>query len=256
MLNFIDSLSRKNKLFVFCIEDDKVLQIENQNIEYFKYRVKKTWYKKIIKHSFFWLLHKPLRNIVQERLTESDVDLIICHDLPSLSPAIELKYQLNAPLLYDSLEIYTETINQFFPGVHGVKKIITRFLIKFMRYFGAIAEGRMMKSCDSITTVNSSLATYFKMKYNQNNIDVIMNCPRSIANIDSSINFRSMYGFSNEDSVFIYQGVLNEGRGLNLLVEAFEYVSIKNKNIKLIVLGDGVLRKVLKKKVTDIEKNL
>ena len=40
----------------------------------------------------------------------------------------------------------------------------------------------------------------------------------------------------------MYQGVLNEGRGLDLLIESFHRASKTHANIKLIILGDGVLK--------------
>lgn len=242
MLNFIESLSKQNKLHIFSVEDKKAIQVQNENTNYYQYKLKDKWYKKITKHSFFWLLNRSLFDVVNKHLLQKKIDLIICHDLPTLRPAIDLKNKLGCPLLYDSLEIYTETINQFFPGVYGVKKKIAALLIFFMRTSGAIAEGKMMRKCDSITTVNTSLAEYFKRKYNQKKIDVIMNCPASIKIRESEVNFRLKYQLEKSDSVFLYQGVLNEGRGLDLLVESFKRASKTHANIKLVILGDGVLK--------------
>ena len=163
MLNFIESLSKENQLHVFSIADGNDKQITSNNIFYYDYQVKSGFRNKLIKHTFFWRLHRDLFKIVNNKLKESDIDLIICHDLPTLSPAIELKKQYDSKLLYDSLEIYTETINQFFPAVSGLKKIIAKLLVKFMRFFGARREKIMMTSCDKISTVNESLAKYYNL---------------------------------------------------------------------------------------------
>lgn len=253
MLNFIESLSKENKLHIFSIADGNDKQITNNNIFYYDYEVKSGFRNKLIKHTFFWKLHRDLFKIVNNKIKESDIHLIICHDLPTLNPAIELKKQYDSKLLYDSLEIYTETINQFFPSVSGLKKIIAKLLVKFMRFFGARREKIMMKSCDKISTVNESLAKYFEKKYSQNDIQVIMNCPKYIESTSSSIDFRKKFKISPNSKIFIYQGTFNEGRGLELLLKSFYKVVQANENIKLILLGSGVLKNQLIQTVHNLD---
>ncbi len=252
MLNFIDSLSKKYHLDVFFIDDGQEIQIKKTNITYHTYKINSNIYSRIIKHTFFWKYNVALSNIVLRKLKDKDVDLIICHDLPTLLPAIMINKTLKSRLLYDSLEIYTETINQFFPSVSGLKKIIASGLIKFMRVFGSQAEKRMMSSCDLITTVNQSLADYFETKYQITDIQVVMNCPKETKSFSSKINFRNTFDLKKTDRIFLYQGVLNEGRGLSKLIDAFSTIQKNNSLLKLIILGDGVLKKQLKSKVSEL----
>lgn len=249
MLNFIDSLSKKYHLDVFFIDDENETPINKTNITYHKYKIHSNGYSKIIKHSFFWRLNDNLVNIVETQLAEKNIDLVICHDLPTLNPGIEIARKLNARIHYDSLEIYTETINQFFPQVTGFKRHIASWIIKFMRYFGKRAEKKMMTQCDIITTVNQSLADYFENTYEQRNIKVIMNCPSYVENIKREIDFRKLYDLNVSDFIFLYQGVLNDGRGLKKLIDAFKRASNFTDSVKLVILGDGVLRKQLQNKV-------
>tara|TARA_B100000963_G_C22626889_1_gene672838 strand:+ start:582 stop:1739 length:1158 start_codon:yes stop_codon:yes gene_type:complete len=252
MLNFIDSLSKVYRLEVFCIDDGQEIQIKKANITYHKFKIHSNIYSRFIKHTFFWRYNIALSNVVLKNLEEKDVDLIICHDLPTLMPAIALRKKLDSRLLYDSLEIYTETINQFFPNISGVKKVISSILIKFMRKFGSKAENRMMFSCDIITTVNESLANYFETKYQQQGIHVVMNCPKLSKPFETEINFRNKFDLKTTDTIFLYQGVLNEGRGLSKLIDAFSIVVKSNGSIKLIILGDGVLKNQLKTQVLEL----
>ena len=253
MLNFIESLSQKNHLHVFSITDGNDKQITSKNICYYDYEIQSGPLNQIIKHSFFWKLHRNLFQLVLNKIDAIKIDLIICHDLPTLDAAIRLKKHFDSELLYDSLEIYTETINQFFPSVYGPKKLIANSLVKFMRYFGAKKEKIMMKSCTRISTVNSSLATYFEKKYQQNDIEVIMNCPKYVKTVSSSIDFKQKFNLSHNCKIFIYQGTFNEGRGLELLINAFSEVLVHNKNIKLILLGSGVLKNHLFESVKNKE---
>lgn len=253
MLNFIETLSKDNKVHVFSITDGNEKQITGENICYYDYEIQSGPLNQIIKHSFFWKLHRNLVQVVLNKLDVSKIDLIVCHDLPTLEPAIRLKNHFESQLLYDSLEIYTETINQFFPSVHGPKKIIANLLVKFMRYFGSRKEKTMMKSCSKISTVNNSLATYFDKKYKQNDIQVIMNCPKYVNTLSSSIDFKQKFNISDDCKIFIYQGTFNEGRGLELLIKAFCEVVQANENIKLILLGSGVLKNHLMESVKNQE---
>ena len=59
----------------------------------------------------------------------------------------------------------------------------------------------------------------------------------------NSIDYRSKYKWDTESIILIYQGALNEGRGLRLLIELMQ--NIDNK-FKLIVLGNGPLKQSLK----------
>jgi len=255
MLNFIESLSKNYNLYVFSIDDSKSIQDNTSKITYYTYKKKSGFYSKIINHTFFWRSYNHLVEIVKDNLLSKDIDIILCHDLPTLMPSVRLKNTFQARLIYDSLEIYTETINQFFPGVSGVKKKFSKVLISFMKYFGSRAESEMMNYCDDIITVNSSLANYFKEKYNQKEIKVIMNCPKLVEQKVTEIDFRIKFGFKKEDFIFIYQGVLNEGRGLTLLVDSFFEISKINPNIKLVILGDGVLKQILINKVENLKIN-
>ena len=252
MLNFIESLSQKNHLHVFSITDGNDKQITSKNICYYDYEIQSGPLNQIIKHSFFWKLNRNLFQLVLNKIDAIKIDLIICHDLPTLEAAIRLKKHFDSELLYDSLEIYTETINQFFPSVYGPKKIIANLLVKFMRYFGARKEKILMKSCSKISTVNSSLATYFEKKYQQNDIKVIMNCPKYVSNLSSSIDFKQKFNLS-VIAKFSSTRTFNQGRGLELLINAFYEVRELNKNIKLILLGSGVLKNHLIESVKNKE---
>ena len=54
MLNFIDTLSKDNKLHVFSITDGNEKQITGENICYYDYEIQSEPLNQFIKHSFFW----------------------------------------------------------------------------------------------------------------------------------------------------------------------------------------------------------
>lgn len=68
---------------------------------------------------------------------------------------------------------------------------------------------------------------------------------------------KNKYGFSNNDIIILFLGSIKKVKGSNILLEAFlnlgeEY--IKANNLKLIYVGDGIMRNELEEKI--VEKNL
>jgi glycosyltransferase involved in cell wall biosynthesis len=179
----------------------------------------------------------------------------LSNDLPTLYPGYKISKKLNSNLFYDSHEIYTETINQFFPKKNPFfKSLIFNFLIFFMRRHGIKIEKKIFPKLYQFITVNESLLKYFNSKYRIAKGLVVMNVPRDSDAISSveRIDYYSMFDWLKTDIILIYQGGLNEGRGLYLLVESFSKLP---KNYKLVILGDGVLRKSLMEKAEQLNLN-
>src|SRR5690606_33316224 len=86
------------------------------------------FFKKVIKHTFFYREHAFFEPIV--RNSGRRYDYIWANDLPMTFPAVKLKKHFKVPLIFDSHEIYTESLNQFFPATAtGWKKTLFAFLI-------------------------------------------------------------------------------------------------------------------------------
>ena len=173
-------------------------------------------------------------------------DYIWCNDLPTLNPGLKISKKLGAKLIYDSHEIYLETLNQFFPrDSRGVKKALFNQNLNLMRLIGRNFNKRVLPQVNTFITVNESLREYFIRKYSIQSSRVIMNLPelkKSEEGTDS-IDYRSEFNWDKESIILIYQGALNEGRGLRLLMELMQ--NIDNK-FKLVVLGNGPLKQNLK----------
>jgi len=173
-------------------------------------------------------------------------DYIWCNDLPTLNPGLKISKKLGAKLIYDSHEIYLETLNQFFPrNSKGIKKALFNQNLNLMRLIGRNFNKRVLPQVHTFITVNESLREYFIRQYSIQSSRVIMNLPelKKSEQGTNSIDYRSKYKWDTESIILIYQGALNEGRGLRLLIELMQ--SIDNK-FKLIVLGDGPLKQNLK----------
>ncbi|MDY0282170.1 MAG: glycosyltransferase [Salinivirgaceae bacterium] len=201
---------------------------------------------KIVKHSCFY--NEFLFYVDEVLKQKKKYDYIFCNDLPTLKPGYLLKLKLGSKLIYDSHEIFTGTINQFFPdNATFFKSLVFKSLIWFMTSMGNRAEKKLVKKADYFITTSQSFKSYFSKKFNRDDIKIVMNCP-STQEVLRAYDFRKHFDLKENDFVVLFQGVLNKGRALFELVEAMKYTSA---NIKLVFLGDGMLKPLLQNKVNN-----
>jgi glycosyltransferase involved in cell wall biosynthesis len=253
VIKMIQSISKKAEIDLFYMDGNEQIDksLFNDDVKLFSFDQTNSLKRKILKHSFFcyefnFFIKAVLSNKIQ-------YDFIWCNDLPTLNAGYKISKKLNAKLVYDSHEIFVETINQFFPiKSNGVKQLIFKFIILLMKSHGRRIEGRILPKVNSFITVNESILNYFKEKYAINKGVVVMNLPR-ISDSNSSkdvIDFHKMYNWEKSDIIILYQGVINHGRGLELLIDSF--IKLPN-NYKLVIIGNGPLLNLLIQKTNKLE---
>ena len=147
---------------------------------------------------------------------------VVAADLYSLVPVC--LYQTSCKIIYDSREIYSEL------AVH-YKSPLKKIIIKLVESF-------CLKKVSTIITTAPSDQKYLKNIYTQfPNItyEIIYNYPRNIF-VNKKTNYlKSRFNISSKKILLLYQGVLQEGRGIKQLFKI-----IKNlKNSVGIIIGDG-----------------
>ncbi len=193
------------------------------------------FFSRILRHTFFYNEFLFLEKTVLKN--NVIYDFIVANDLPCLKPAVALKKRMKAKLIYDSHEIYTETLNQFFPkNPPFFKKPIFDFSLSAMRFLGEREEKKLLYSVDHFITVGEGLKIYFTKKYGFADIKVVMNCPSLDTITTKAVDLHSLLKIAPGQFIVIYQGTLNQGRGLDTLIKAFSEV---DKHISLVILGDG-----------------
>lgn len=240
-INLLNKYCKVDLYYTSPTPDDKGLF--NENTRLFAYKKRTGLKHQVIKHSLFINEYLYLSKIVLRQKTK--YDYVWANDLPVLKPALKIKQKTGAKVVYDSHEIYNETINQFFPKeAKGIKKLLFSLMLGIMRYSGTQAESRMVKKIDSFVTVCYSVKNYFANKYGQSNIHVVYNCP-PLADGSDKIDFRKMLKLSNDTFVLLYQGVMNQGRALDEMVEAQKFT---DDNIRFVLMGEGNIKKHLQNK--------
>lgn len=207
---------------------------------------RETTWRRVVRHSLFHLEYGFLADAAAA--TGRRYDIVYANDLPTLEPAVRLKRRNRARVIYDSHEIYVETLNQFFPErAPALKRAVFAAVLAGMRVAGRRAERRLVREADVVLTVNRSLAGYFESRYALRDVRVVMNTPAYEAEpAAASVDFRRMFGWADGDRIFLYQGTINRGRAFQVLLPAIHRVL---SQVKLVFVGDGSLRPALESEV-------
>ena len=157
-------------------------------------------------------------------------DLLFSNDLDTLPANYLVSAIRKVKLIYDSHEYFTEVpelVNR--PAVRKIWSRVERMFLPHLKY---------------AVTVSPSIATVYREKYGTE-FRVVRNLPQSREPlVDGSL--RELYGGKY---IIIYQGSLNVGRGLELLVRAMRFID----DAVLLMAGDGDIRKKLEKMVGDLK---
>jgi len=236
----IESLSEKFLVDFFCVKgesDDSLLF--NKNVEIFYYSIDISW----VKHNLF--MHKKFEDLkIQFKKLKKKYDFIYVNDYPLLSTGVELKNKIDGKLIYDSHEIYIETINQFFPSKTW-KKIYGIPLIKVNQLIHSKIEKKQVKQIDKMVTVCDSLKNYFEKKLPVKDVIVMRNCPKHFDFNTSSTIIRNKLNLSDKVKILLYQGDVNISRGIEKIAKAIPLV---NENIHFVIIGGGTKLNEFKEK--------
>lgn len=157
---------------------------------------------------FQWKLYRE----ILKRADENTV--LLANDLDALWPNVLVSKKLNIPVVYDSHEIFTEQ-----PSIQG------RFVQKIWRFLE-----KNLKKVKYMMTESYSYADWFQKKYHVN--------PVVVRNIPFKIN-ENIALQNNSTKIILYQGALNQSRGIPQAIKAMHHV----ENAVFKIVGDGPQRK-------------
>ena len=140
--------------------------------------------------------------------------ILLANDLDTLYPNYLVSKKLNIPLVFDSHEIFTEM-----PAIQN------RFTQKIWRFL----EKKLLPKVKYMMTESESYSQWFQEKYKIKPI-VVRNIPRQIK---EEIIFPE-----NNPKIVLYQGVINQSRGLPQAIEAMRFLN----NVIFKIIGDGPKR--------------
>lgn len=162
-------------------------------------------------------------------LATQSFDVLTNIDLDTSITGVLLKRSKKFKLIYDAHELFPH-----------VPEVISR--PKIQKIWNWV-ESMTFSNIDACITVSDSIAEYFQKKYpNLEDASVIRNVPLKQINNDRDIDL------THFDKPFIlYQGALNEGRGLERLIEVISELSYT-----LVLIGKGDVENELKRMAEEL----
>lgn len=158
---------------------------------------------------------------VYQKYRKEAIGCINCHSVTTLPLGTMLKRATGAKLVYDAHELETEA-----NGLRGTRKYLTKQV-----------ERALIRHADHCIFVGSAIENWYVREYGLGNTTVLYNCPprQDAQQLDY---FRETFAIPRNKPIFLYQGVIGEGRGIRILVEAFSGLADR---AVLVVMGYGRL---------------
>lgn len=170
------------------------------------------------KFSLFFYLHFAL--ILINELFRSKSDIYFAEDLYSLPFVTTIAKLKGAKVYYNSRELYA-----FLGGLRN-RPLLQSIVKQIEKFF--------IKKVDLVLTTGVMDSAFLEKFYGIDNTIVIRNIPLYQTS-SAIIDYRKMYGISDNKMILLYQGVLLEGRGVPLIMRTM----VKIPQTVLIILGDG-----------------
>ena len=185
--------------------------------------------------SLIRLYYLYMRRLLEDKIK---FNVVVCNDLNTLPIGVfykKINRRENVKIIYDAHEYETE-VN----GLVGVKKEFVRLLERFL-----------IKHADEVITVSDSIANEYRRLYSIKKPHLVLNCPL-YSDVIKQNHFREVLDICSDQKIFLYQGGLSAGRGVELLIEAFS--QLDNEQAVLVCMGYGPLEKMVKAKAMQSEK--
>lgn len=156
---------------------------------------------------------------------KKNIKVVNIHALGLLPLGVLLKYAYGAKLIYDAHELETEV-----HGLKGLRKKLSKFLEKIL-----------ISHSDLVIVVSEPIADWYQATYKINRPVVVLNTPEIANKIKKKKYFHENFNLSEKKLIVLYQGALNRGRGIEVLLEAFQLR--KDSNAVIVFMGYGLLEK-------------
>ncbi|MDQ7047713.1 MAG: glycosyltransferase [Sulfurovum sp.] len=156
-------------------------------------------------------------------------DIVHCNDLNTLPIGVIIKKFFNKDLkiVYDAHEYEINDVPNESKYKIKIKYFLERFLIKY---------------ADKVIIVSDSIANEYVKLYNIEKPALVLNTP-SYQEIEKKNIFRETFGIKPEQTIFLYQGGLSKGRGIEILLEAFKTIS--DEKVVIVFMGYGPLEALI-----------
>jgi len=150
-------------------------------------------------------------------------DCVNCHSLIVLPLGVAIKKRLGCRLVYDTHELETET-----SVTTGFRRRIAKWL-----------ERTLISTADHVVVVGDEIGNWYRKAYPGTKVSVVRNVPMAQRGpVFRGSAIRKRFGIRDEEMIFLYQGLIDDGRGIDLLCRVFARLP-SNKHV--VFMGYGSL---------------
>jgi len=157
-------------------------------------------------------------------------NMLLANDLDTLLPNYMVSLLQRKKIIYDSHELFPE-----------IPELVNK---PFVKKVWSGLEKIILPKLKNTYTVCNSIATFYNNKY-ATDFKTIINLPTTKKIVKTTFPFKY-----TDEKIILYQGAVNIGRGLELMIETMPFLV----NYILVIVGDGDIFEPLKEKV--VSKNL
>jgi glycosyltransferase involved in cell wall biosynthesis len=166
------------------------------------------------------------------RFRRQPIGLISCHSLSALPVCVALKWLHRAVLVYEPHELETDTSR----------------LRGWVKWLASSLERRLVRSADHVIVVSDSIRDWYQKRLGVARVSVALNCPRQFVS-PATDHFRSTFRIPAGRPIFLYQGILSRGRGIETLLNAFGSLQ---DTAALVLMGYGPLAREIERQCQDL----
>ncbi len=215
------------QVFIAALFESGLQEYENIDASRTVWRVKlrsrdwsKNFFAQLLKYiEFCWR--------VSSYANKNHIKIVNVHCLGLLPLGVWLRLKLGVKLIYDAHELETETLH-----MRGFKK-------KFFK----VLERLLVRFVDLTIVVGGEIEKWYRNEYPIYPIVTLLNCP-FYQHIQKTSLLREEFNIPAHRKIILYQGGLSVGRGIELLLDAFEQAC--EDRYTIVFMGYGELEARIK----------
>ena len=148
--------------------------------------------------------------------------IVHCNDFVVLPIGLLVKFVVGSKLIYDAHELES--------NVNGQNRIVGNFV--------KILEKISWPFIDALVVVSPSIRKWYLQNFGRKPAVVVLNSPvvKGFDGLRRSTYLRDKFGIAKDEKIFLYIGMLESGRGIDLITNVF---TNKNVNSHVVFLGFG-----------------
>ncbi|MAV65140.1 MAG: glycosyltransferase [Pelagibacteraceae bacterium TMED124] len=219
------------------IEESVIKEYRNSNIDLNIYTCKRKFSRifsklKSLYHAitFFELFIYTLKYALKKKPR-----IIHCHDTLALPIGLVVKFFTGAKLIYDAHELESNK---------NLQSNINSSVIKFIELI-------CWRYIDLLISVSPSICEWYEENLGKKRNVIILNSPELIDNSNQDsrkFEIRKKYKIANDETIFVYLGILSPGRGIEKYLKVFSRDDIDSH---VLFVGWGQYEELIKSKALE-----